>query len=229
MTPARKPAGCIRLGAVGAFNSRGGGVQASRVERRGPGRPRRVRVRKPSPEPEPVVDAEPVAAGSPSPFSESGYEPNGRSFFEPVQPAATPSDSESGSNEVARGSHKCVPCRRVLLPLVKALQFALDLEDPTRDQKKACHSSLHSLLLPSNALPSTPPTIVVLDEDPSFFEPIVNGRIDFGLDAAEKKCLLVTQVDGAPSAPIDGTGVDSAAEADRVKRMLSDAVNEMVS
>jgi hypothetical protein len=44
---------------------------------------------------------------------------------------------------------------------VKALQFALDVDDPTRDQKKVCHSSLHSLLLPSNALPSTPPTFVV--------------------------------------------------------------------
>jgi hypothetical protein len=44
---------------------------------------------------------------------------------------------------------------------VKALQFALDVDDPTRDQKKVCQSSLHSLLLPSNALPSTPPTFVV--------------------------------------------------------------------
>lgn len=69
----------------------------------------------------------------------------------------------------------------------------------------------------------------VLDEDSSFFEPFVNGRIDFGLDATEKDCPLVTQVDGVPSASIGGTGVDSAAEADRVKRMLSDAMNEMVS
>ncbi|KAJ3454321.1 hypothetical protein MRS44_018215 [Fusarium solani] len=213
------PAGCIRLGAVGAYNSRGGGVQGSRVERRGPGRPRRVRVRKPSPEPEPVVDAEPIAAGSPSPFSESEYESNGRFFFEPAQLATTSSDSESDSNEVARGSHKCVPCRRVLLLLLKVLQFALDVEDPTRDQKK--HTA--------NLCRALNTQMEVLDEDPSFFEPIVNGRIDFGLDAAEKDCLLVTQVDGVPSASIGGTGVDSATEADRVKRMLSDAVNEMVS
>lgn len=69
----------------------------------------------------------------------------------------------------------------------------------------------------------------VLDEDPSFFEPIMNSRIGLGLDAIEKDCLPVMQVDGAPSAPIHDTGVDSAAEADRVKRMLSDAVNELVS
>ncbi|KAJ4177918.1 hypothetical protein NW755_013561 [Fusarium falciforme] len=206
--PVRKPAGCIRLGAVDAYNSRGGGVQGSRVQRRGPGCPRRVGVREPSPEPEPVVDAEPVAAGSPSSFPESEYESNSRSFFE-----------SSGSDEVARGSHKCVPCRRVLLLLVKALQFALDVDDPTRDQKK--HTA--------NLCRALKTQMKVLDEGPSFFEPIVNGRIDFGLDATEKDCLLVTQVDGAPSAPIDGTGVDSAAEADRVKRMLSDAVNEMVS
>ncbi|KAJ4177104.1 hypothetical protein NW759_017465 [Fusarium solani] len=179
--PVRKPAGCIRLGAVDAYNSRGGGVQGSRVQRRGPGCPRRVGVREPSPEPEPVVDAEPVAAGSPSSFPESD--------------------------------------RRVLLLLVKALQFALDVDDPTRDQKK--HTA--------NLCRALKTQMKVLDEGPSFFEPIVNGRIDFGLDATEKDCLLVTQVDGAPSAPIDGTGVDSAAEADRVKRMLSDAVNEMVS
>ncbi|RTE70814.1 hypothetical protein BHE90_014790 [Fusarium euwallaceae] len=101
MTPIRKPAGCIRLGAIGAYNSRGGGVQGSRVRRRGPVHPRRVRIRKPSPSPELVVDAEPVADGSPSSFPESEYESNTRSSFEPVQLAATPSDSEFGPNEVA--------------------------------------------------------------------------------------------------------------------------------
>ncbi|RTE69612.1 hypothetical protein BHE90_016007 [Fusarium euwallaceae] len=167
MDPVRKPAGCIRLGAVGAYNFRGsGGVQGSRV-----------------------------------------------------QLAATPSDSESGSDDVARDGHKCVPCRRVLLLLVKALQFALYVEDPTRDQKE--HTA--------NLCRALKTQMEVLDEDSPFFEPTVNGRIGFGLDITEKDCLLVTQVDGAPSAPIDGTGVDIAAEADHVKRMLSDAVNEIVS
>ncbi|RSL71137.1 hypothetical protein CEP54_001527 [Fusarium duplospermum] len=175
MVPVRKPAGYIRLGAVGAYNSRGGGVQGSRVQRRGLGRPRRLGVRKPEPEPEPVVDAEPVAAGSPSSFPESEYESNVRSSFEPVQLAATPSDSESGSDEVA----------------------ALT---PAQIERQATRNAS----VPEN-----------------------NDGIDFGPDAAGKDCLLDTQVDGALSAPIRGTGVNSAAEADRVSRILNEAFNEM--
>ncbi|RSL87354.1 hypothetical protein CDV31_016269 [Fusarium ambrosium] len=209
MVPVRKPAGYIRLGAVGAYNSRGGGVQGSRVQRRGPGRPRRLGVRKPEPEPEPVVDAEPVAAGSPSSFPESEYESNSRSYCESVQLAATPSGFDSGSDEVAaltpaqierQATHNASLTsmfggRSGLLVLLRALQFAPNMKSPTRDEKKHTADFFHG--------------------------------IDFGPDAAGKDCLLDTQVDGALSAPIRGTGVNSAAEADRVSRILNEAFNEM--